>query len=172
MTKKRLFIILSALVVFTIVAISVWFFISQQNNVKTEDNTSKQSTTYTVDSDSKSYASLAKSAVESYANQNISESIESRNNRLKPYFDPTSPVFSKDIEIRSTNSATKTTATVTSIRYSTEDSDINDVLVVDTKLKSYYGSDSSTGQQRYLVTISSSSTGSYVVYDVEAVEKS
>lgn len=153
-----------------VVAAGLFFLFNNQNAKNSNQKTTKQSPAYTVDYDSKSYASIAKSAIESYATQDISESQASRYARLKPFFSPDSPVLNRDIEIRSTNSAVKTTAKVTSIRYSAEDSDINPVLVVDADVTSISGNDKSTSQQSYLLTLTSTTNGSYLAKDIEVIE--
>jgi len=166
MHKKLIIIISASIIIVIIVIISALYFINQSNTKKpVVTDTSDNNSEYTVESGLEAMAKIVKPAVESYVTQDITESKTARNARLNAYFSPDSPVFNRDIEIRSTNSATKTTASVTSINSSTAEGQYP-MLIVKTDITNYSGDSNNTSSQKYWIIIKKNINGSYIADDI------
>lgn len=164
MSRKFIFILSVLIIIVAIVAGGV-IFLKNQSDKETISKPEDNSSNYYVETGAEDYATIVKPAVESYATQDVSESSTSRNKRMAAYFTTDSPVFSRDIEIRTTNSAIKTTATATSVTFSAGQSPYQ-TLIVKVDVTSYAGSNSSTASQTYWVTIKKNSDGSYSANDI------
>jgi len=167
MNKKLIIIISASIIIIAIIIVSVFYFVNQSNTKKSvitsppNKNTSK----YTVEPGLEAMAKIVKPAVESYTTQDITESKTARNARLSAYFAPDSPVLGRDIEIRSTNSATKTTASVTSINSSNAEGQYP-MLIVNTDVTSYSDDSKTTSSQKYWIIIKKNAGGLYVADDI------
>lgn len=166
--NKKLIIILSASIIVTIMfVIGILYFVNQSNIKKpiVTDTKNTEASEYVIEKGLEKMAKIVKPAVESYASQDIAESTAARNARLSAYFAPKSPVFNREIEIRSTNSANKTTASVTSINSSNAEGQYP-MLIVKTDLISILGNNKNTTSQKYWITIIKNVDGSYIANDI------
>lgn len=165
--KKKIFIILPILILLIIGAV---FFVNQFETKKQDASIDKSAQSdYYIEEGAESMAKIAIPAVETYANQDITEPTKSRNNRLKAHFATDSPVFNREVEIRSTNSATKTTAKVISVIFSEGEGDYPN-LIVEASLTNYFGENSSTTLQKYWITIKKDSDGAFIANDIGMFE--
>ena len=170
--NKRLIIILSAsIIVVIIIIVGILYFVNQSNTKKsvvtdTTDNNSE----YVVEPGLEEMAKIVKPAVESYATQDITESKTARNARLNTYFASGSPVYDLDIDIRSTNTATKTTAKVVSIKSSNFAGEDMQLLV---KANVVYHLNDSTRSttQTYWITLIQNNSGVYMPYAIGLLQE-
>lgn len=158
---KKLVIILPVLV---IIIGCVAYYIFQQNSKQPVDSNAGNKSIY-IEKGAEKYAKIAKPAVESYATQDVSEPLTSRSKRLTENFTSDSPIFSRDIEIRSNNSAIKTKAKVTSVSFPTGEGQYQ-TIIVKADITSYAGSNGNTVSQTYWVTMKDSSNGLLKAYDI------
>jgi hypothetical protein len=162
--KKIVIIILSIIVIMAVIS-GVIYFVNQSNNNKDNVTSQNNNSEYSVEKGLENLAIIAKPAVENYLAQDITESSTSRNSRLGAYFATNSPVYSRDIEIKSTNSTTKTTAKVMSI----ESSDVagEDLqLIAKTEITYYSNNSSRQAIQTYWISLIQNSSGVYIPYEI------
>lgn len=165
--NKRFVIILSSLITVVVLAIAGVLYlvnfsgINGSNDSKNGANTSQ----YTVQKGDEILAKIAAPAVEAYANQDVSEPTQSRNERLKKYFSSDSPVFNGYLDIRTNNSATKTTAKIKSV-VSSNGEGYFPTLVVRVDLTIYSGDTKNTVIQKYWVTIKKDAGGNFIAFEV------
>lgn len=169
MRRKAIFIISGIIVIIVITAVFVFYF-NQQTTTKTVAKPKDDSSNYYIEKGAEPYAKIIKPAVESYLNQDISESIASRNKRLVAYFSSDSPILSRDIEIRSDNSTIRTTASVTSVSFP-DGGQSSPTLIIKADVTNYVGTNKSSSSKSYWATLKQNSDGSYVVYDVGKMEQ-
>jgi len=169
--NKKLIIIISASIIIIITAVSILFFVNQSNTKKPviTDNPTNNSENV-VDKNLVEISKVIKPAVENYLTQDIAESSTARNIRLQPYFTSDSPVINREIEIRTTNTGTKSTAKVTAINYSDGEGDYP-FLIVKTDITNYSGINKSTTSQTYWISLRQNPDGSYIAYDVGTMEQ-
>ena len=149
-----------------------FFFYLQQvnadntiNPVNTVDTiTSKDSEYYYVDDGLEGFAKAIKPAVENYLNQNVSDSVESRNARLSLYFTGDSPIYDYGQNII-TSTITKSSGVVTSIMSSNTDSS-NPTFDVIVELSTNSNNQKSSETRAYLVVVKEIGAKSYAVYDI------
>ena len=168
--NKKLIIIISASIIIIITAVSILFFVNQSNTKKPviTDNPTNNSENV-VDKNLVEISKVIKPAVENYLTQDIAESSTDRNIRLQPYFTSDSPVINREIEIRTTNTATKTIAKVTAVNYSDGEGEYP-FLIVKTDITNYSGINKSTASQTYWISLRQNPDGSYITYDVGIME--
>lgn len=165
--NKKIIIVILLIIVIVIVIVGVFYFVNQSNTERPAVTNPKNNTAseYSVEKGLENLARIVKPAVENYLAQDITESSTARNNRLSAYFSPDSPVFNRDIEIRSTNTATKTTARVVSIKSSdVAGEDLQ--LIVKTKMTYYSNTNSSLATQTYWVSLLQNGSGIYAPYEI------
>lgn len=169
--NKRFVIILSSLITVVVLVIVGFFYLINHSNVAVNKTPAKKvnASGYTVQKGAETLAKIAAPAVEAYANKDVSESTQSRNERLKKYFALDSPVFNGELDIRTTNSAIKTTAKAKSVVFSEGEGDYPN-LIVTVDLTVYSGNTKNTSPQKYWVTIKKDSSGNNVAFDIGMVE--
>lgn len=167
MNKKLIIILSSSIIVVILIIAGVFYFVNQSNNEKTVINNPESDVTseYTVEKGLEEMAKVAKPAVENYATQDITESLSARNKRLGAYFAVDSPVLGREIEIRSSNSATKNTAKVVSINSSNAEGQYP-MLIVNTDITNYSGENKTQISQKYWITIKKNADGSYIADNI------
>lgn len=168
--SRKLIVILSGLIIVIVIAIGCFVYFKNQSDTKTATKPIDSSSNYYVEKGAENHAKIVKPAVESYANQDVSEPLTSRNKRLAAYFADDSPVYNRDIEIRSTNSAIKTKARVTSVAFPNGEG-LYQTLIVKADVTSYAGANNITVSQTYWVTIKKGSNGALIVNDIGMFEK-
>jgi len=167
MNKK--IIILSTIIALIIIAIGVIYFINQSNLKKTVIDTNLTSSSdYYVEKGIEDLAIVAKSAVESYATQDIAESLADRNKRLGAYFTSDSPVYEYALDIKtigSTASTTRRIAKVISITRSASEGKYP-MLIVQTEITNYANNNKNTSSQSYWIIVQKNPDESYVANDI------
>lgn len=161
----------ASIIVAIVVIVGIIFFVNQSNTDKpvvtdSADNNSE----YIVEKGLEEMSKIVKPAVESYATQDITESKTARNARLSAYFAPGSPVYDLEIDIRSSNTATKTTAKVVSIKTSNiagEDMQ----LLVKTNIVYHSNDNSRSTTQTYWVTLIPDNSGVYIPYAIGLLQE-
>lgn len=164
--SKRLTVIISIIVITIIIAIMIIFSGNGNKNNTTNtstDNTTNTSGSYNIDPDLQYVVSFIEPAVTNYLQQDISESKESRNNRLKQYFLTDSPVY--NYEQQNINSSVqKSSSKITAIRDGAQQDDITVYIDVDTTM--FLSKSTSLKSQTFWVTYRRDSDGNFKVYDI------
>jgi len=122
-------------------------------------------TSYTVEEGLEGVAPIASSAVESYLQQDTSESTNLRNKRLSAHFTTDSPVYGygqQDIN----SSVNKSSAKITSIKSCEEQEGANQCLLVDTETTLYSNKSTNTLTRTYWLTLRTASDKSTLAFDI------
>lgn len=165
--NKKIIIIISAIII--IVSVCAVFYIFQQNSKKSVESDSGN-VSIKIAKGAEKDTKIIQPAVEAYLSQNVSETIASRSKRLSAYFTSDSPVLSRDIEIRSINSAVKTKGSLTSVSFIAGESQLP-TLIVKADVTSYAGSNSNTVSQTYWVSMKNNSMKVLKAYDIGLMDQ-
>ena len=162
--KKYIISLVLIIVTISTVFLCNYIFINQLDTVNPIKNTVIDDNNYYVEKGLEDIANIVKPAAENYLNQDISESINTRNQRLSVYFTSDSPVYkyNQDNINTSTNKSTSKIFSVTLIKKS--DEYITVKLL--SKTTSYQGDNTSSKILVYWVKLVKIYDGSMVPYDI------
>jgi len=164
--SKRLTVIISIIVMIIIIVIMIIFSGNGNKNNTTNtstDNTTNTSDSYNIDPDLQFAVSFIEPAVINYLQQDISESKESRNNRLSQYFLADSPVYNYEQQ-NINNAVPKSSSKITAIRDGAQQDDITVYIDVDTTM--FLSKSTSIKLQTFWVTYRRDSGGNLKAYDI------
>jgi len=151
-----------------LIGFGIFYTINQSSIINPISNIPSYNKTYSADAGLENVSQIVASAVENYANQDSSESIEKRNQRLSLFFTGDSPVYKyeqKNINPPISRSITE----VNSINnIESEGIDLN--LLVKTTITLYEGNITSKINKNYLISLTKIYDGTMTPYDIKESE--